>query len=308
MHTTITNELTICCTVMPLFTLFTLTLTMLFWGGTFISGRVLAESVSPASAAFLRFFIGSLCLLLLLYISKGSLALPAKRKWPPLFLLGLTGVFSYNVFFFTGLRYIEAGRASLIIAATPLVISLFAVAFLKESLTLKKFCGILISLLGAILVIGKGNPYALFQGSFGGGEKAILGCVLSWTAYSLIGRSVLSSLSPLISVCYSSIIGTLLLFPLALREGLLSNLSTLTIIDWMNLSYLGIFGTALGFSMYYRGIQEIGATRAGIFINLVPVFSILLSWLILKETIQPIVLLGGGLVLFGVSLTNRPKK
>ncbi len=292
---------------MPKLTIATLILTMLFWGGTFISGRMLAESVPPASAAFLRFSIGSLCLLLLLFISEGRLSLPPKEKWLALFLLGLTGVFSYNVFFFSGLRHIGAGRASLIIAATPLVITIFAVLFFREPLSWKRLFGILISFFGAILVISNGNPADLFHGGFGMGEKAILGCVLSWTAYSLIGRSVLSTLSPLVSVCYSSIIGTLLLFIPAVQEGLFDNLTTLTLSDWINLNYLGICGTALGFSLYYRGIQQIGATRAGVFINLVPVFSIILSWILLKESIQLVVLAGGGLVLLGVYLTNRRK-
>jgi drug/metabolite transporter (DMT)-like permease len=74
--------------------------------------------------------------------------------------------------------------------------------------------------------------------------------------------------------------------------------------SWVSLAYLGLGGTALGFSLYYIGIKKIGASRAGIFINLVPVFSILLSWFILGETIRPAVLAGGLLVLTGVTMAN----
>jgi drug/metabolite transporter (DMT)-like permease len=75
-------------------------------------------------------------------------------------------------------------------------------------------------------------------------------------------------------------------------------------IDWANLAYLGVCGTALGFFWYYRGIKKIGAMRAGVFINLVPLFALLLAWLLLDETIHPVVLGGGILVLTGVTLTN----
>jgi drug/metabolite transporter (DMT)-like permease len=292
---------------MPIFTYLSLTLTMLLWGGTFIAGRLLAGVVEPASAAFLRFLIASVAMVAVTRMVEGRLALPPPRMWLPLSLLGMTGVFAYNIFFFNGLHHISAGRASLIVAGTPLVITIFAAMFLRERLTRLKISGVLISLVGAVLVISNGHPGTLLTGGFGRGEQALLGCVLSWSAYSLIGRSVLRSLSPLTAVCYSSTIGTLLLAIPAAREGLFSHLATITLPAWTSLAYLGIGGTAMGFSLYYQGIKKIGASRAGIFINLVPVFSLLLSWLILGESIKPVVLAGGLLVLGGVTLANSQK-
>jgi drug/metabolite transporter (DMT)-like permease len=281
-----------------------LIVTMFFWGGTFIAGRMLAGSVQPASAAFLRFAIASVVLLVITRLAGGKLPRPSGKQWLLLALLGATGVFGYNIFFFTGLHSINAGRASLIIAGTPLVITLLATIFLGELLTPRRFCGILLSLAGAAVVISNGHPGIILTAGFGPGEMALLGCVASWAAYSLIGRMVLTALSPLAAVCYSSIIGTLLLCWPALQEGLLRKLPALSMTDWANLAYLGVCGTALGFFWYYRGIKKIGAMRAGVFINLVPLFALLLAWLLLDETIHPVVLGGGILVLTGVTLTN----
>jgi drug/metabolite transporter (DMT)-like permease len=294
---------------MPILTYCSLVLTMALWGGTFIAGRMLAGVVEPASAAFLRFFIASLAMLIVTRGLEGKLPLPRPGLWLPLILLGLTGVFAYNVFFFHGLQHISAGRASLIVAGTPLVITLFAAAFLRERLTPLKTCGVLLSLAGAIMVISNGHPGSLLVGGFGRGEQALVGCVLSWSAYSLIGRSVLRSLPPLAAVCYSSIIGTIFLAFPAAGEGLFfGDLPKISPLAWSSLVYLGLGGTALGFSLYYKGIRKIGASRAGIFINLVPVFALLLSWLILGESIKPSVLAGGCMVLTGVALANyRPR-
>lgn len=289
---------------MPLLTYLSLVLTTLFWGGTFIAGRALAGSLAPASSAFIRFAIATLALLLLTIIHEGRITWPPRQKWLPLVFLGLTGVFSYNVCFFTGLQYITAGRAALIIALNPLAISLVAFFFMREPLNYKQFIGILLSLAGAVFVISNGHPGDIFSGSFGKGEIALLGCVLSWVAYSLIGGTVLTVLSPLVSVFYSSLIGTVLLFPLAWQQGLFDSLATLNGMNWLGLFYLGLFGTALGFSMYYRAIKQIGATRSGVFINLVPLFAILLSWFILGESIKGIVIFGGIILLSGVSITN----
>ncbi len=281
---------------------------MLLWGGTFIAGRLLSGSVTPVDSAFLRFFIASLALLPVVIYTEKKLPIPPLNCWLPLLLLGMTGVFAYNVCFFYGLQHISAGRAALIIASTPLAITLFAAFFLGEKLTVLKSSGVLTCLTGAILVISNGHPGELFSGGFGPGEKALLGCVLSWTIYSLIGRQVLKTMSPLASVCYSSIIGTALLAVPALRQGVVIDMASISTIGWLSLAYLGVGGTALGFSLYYKAIQKIGAARTGIFINLVPVFSVLLSWLILGEAIKPIVIAGGILILTGVTLTNYNPK
>ena len=289
---------------MPIYTYATLVLTMLLWGGTFIGGRALATTVAPASAAFLRFTIATIALAFFTYLIDGKLSFPPRKQWLGLLLLGLTGVFSYNVLFFTGLQHIEAGRASLIIALNPLVITVFATLFLHEPLSCRQLCGVMLSLTGAVYVISNGNPGLLFSGSFGKGELAILGCVGSWATYSLIGRAVLSTLSPLASVFYSSLIGTLLLLWPAQQEGIFQKIFTMSLLDWAILLFLGFFATALGFSLYYRAIKNIGATRTGVFINLVPLFSIILSWFILGESVKPLVITGGIILLTGVVLTN----
>lgn len=289
-------------------TYFSLVLTMLFWGGTFIAGRSLAGSVPPATAAFIRFAIASGALLVLWRLIDGRLMLPPRRLLLPLFFLGLTGVFSYNMFFFTGLKHIEAGRAALIIALNPLAITLFATLLFKEPFSLRQLSGVITSLVGALFVISNGHPEIILSGGFGRGELTILGCVASWAAYSLIGRSVLKTLTPLCAVFYSSAIGCLLLLPAALREGPLAAVAGYRPVDMVSLLFLGLCGTAIGFSLYYQAIRKIGATRAGVFINLVPFFAILLSWCILDEAIKPAVLSGGLLVLAGVTLTNLPAR
>ena len=287
-------------------TYFLLVLTTFFWGGTFIAGRLLANQVPPLSASFLRFLIAIVTLRLILYIAKETPTRPTKWQLFTLSLLGLTGVFAYNYFFFTGLSHISAGRGALIIATTPLIITIFSTLIYKEPLTPIKISGILLSLTGAIFVISNGHPSAILHGSFGVGEFALMGCVLSWTLYTIIGRSILKTMSPLIAVYYSSIAGTILLIIPAIREGLPATFPQITLLSWGSLIYLGVFGTAIGFSWYYKGIRDIGPTRAGVFINLVPVFALMLSWLILSESLKPSVVLGGAMVLAGVFLANNP--
>ena len=286
----------------------TLILTTLFWGGTFIAGRVLADSVAPADAAFMRFVLAAVTLAVLTRMIDGRLRLPPRDQLVSLLLLGFTGVFCYNICFFSGLRYIEAGRASLIIALNPMAITVGAVVLFGERLSLLQCAGLLISLFGAFLVISNGNPAILISGGIGWGEIAILGCVISWAAYSLIGRNVLKSMSPLSAVFYSALFGALMLFPATLVGEAPLQIHTYSSADWISLLFLGILGTAAGFSLYYQAIRAIGSARSSVFINLVPLFSILLAWIFLGETINFSVLGGGIILMSGVYLTNKKAK
>ena len=282
-----------------------LLLTAIFWGGTFVAGRSLAQNVGPFSAAFFRFAVASILLAFITWKVEGKLAFLKKGQILPVFLLGLTGVFCYNVFFFKGLKLIEAGRAAIIIANNPIFIALFAAVFFKEKLNALKISGIIISVFGAIIAITRGDLLGFLQGNLGLGEFYIFLCVVSWVVFSLLGKAVMSGLSPLASVTYSSLTGTILLFLPAYREGL-ANCIYYSIYDWCNIFYLGFFGTVLGFVWFYEGIKQIGPTKAGLFINFVPISAILLAFLFLSEPLTISLLIGTLLVTTGVYLTNRP--
>ena len=284
-----------------------LLLMAVFWGGTFVAGRSLAQTVGPFSAAFFRFVIASIFLVFLLRRAEGRLIWPEKNQIIPVIFLGLTGALLYNFFFLKGLKMIEAGRASVIIANNPIFIALFSAYFFKERLNLVKVIGIIISVGGAIIVISRGQVFEVLQGGLGLGELYIFGCVASWVVFSLIGKAVMEDLSPLRSVAYSSIAGTFFLAAPALFEGGFSFLHY-SLLEWANIFYLGFFGTVLGFLWYYQGIQKIGPTRAGLFINFVPISAILLAFLFLGEPVTTSLLIGTVLVSSGVYLTNRPAK
>ncbi|MBW2516292.1 MAG: DMT family transporter, partial [Deltaproteobacteria bacterium] len=147
-----------------------LLLTAIFWGGTFVAGRSLVQHVGPYSAAFFRFALASLFLVFITWKVEGRLALLKKGQLLPVFLLGLTGVFFYNVFFFKGLKIIEAGRAAIIIANNPILIALLSAAIFKEKLNGVKATGIFVSVVGAILAISKGDLRVILHGNLGWGE------------------------------------------------------------------------------------------------------------------------------------------
>ncbi|MFJ2478674.1 DMT family transporter [Pseudomonas sp. NPDC087598] len=281
----------------------------MIWGGTFVAGRFLAGGLSPVFAASLRFLLASAALLGFLWIMRIPLARPTLRQWLQLTLLGFCGIFFYNLCFFYGLQYINASRASLIVALNPAMIGLASWALFKERLGRVKVAGIAICILGAGLVIVSRNPQLLATTPDAWiGDLLILGCVFGWGVYSLFSRSLNQTLGSVQTVTYSILIGTLMLWTLAALRGEVSwtALTELGTPQWSSLIYLGVFGSALAYIGYYEGIRKIGVTRSGVFIALNPLTAVIFGALLLGEQLTLAMCLGGVLILAGIYLCNKP--
>jgi drug/metabolite transporter (DMT)-like permease len=294
-----------------------LLLTMILWGGTFITGRLAVQTVSVFSAAFLRFAIASLLLLIIQHHQKtpknSSPPFPRglggsrlKKNTIGILLMGFTGIFAYNAFFLAGLQILPASRASLIVALNPIAIALASALLFKEPLSKLKITGILTSLVGVSIIISRGNPIDLLKTGIGLGDLFLFGCVASWVSYTLVGKKVLTHVSNLTATTYSCIAGCLMLLPIALHEGLLTNLTHASLTSLLSIAYMGIFGTVLAFLWYADGIRKLGASRTAIFTNLVPTSAVLMGAFGLGEPMTLAIALGGSLVITGVLLTNLP--
>ncbi|WP_285374124.1 EamA family transporter [Pseudomonas sp. lyk4-TYG-107] len=287
----------------------TLAAVTMIWGGTFVAGRFLAGSISPLFTASLRFLLASVALLGFLWIARIPLARPTPGQWLQLTLLGFFGIFLYNLCFFYGLQYINASRASLIVALNPAVIGLASWLLFKERLGRAKVAGIAICITGAGLVIVSRDPQLLAVTPDAWiGDLLIFGCVLSWGVYSLFSRGLNQSIGPLQTVTFSVLIGSAMLWALATLSGEVSGAALISIgtAQWLSLIYLGVFGSALAYIGYYDGIRKIGATRSGVFIALNPLTAVVLGALLLGEQLTLSMCLGGGLVLTGIYLCNKP--
>lgn len=235
----------------------------------------------------------------------------ANRPWPRisaqaaprLFAMGFFGVFVYNVCFFTGLRTVPAGRASLMAALQPSIVFLFSAIVWGERVTPVRVAGLCVSFTGALVVLSGGDPRRLFTSGFNSGDLLVLGCVLSWAAYTLLGRTVAGHMGAGAITAYSTWAGTALLVLLYFGQPAAATSWSLQAI--LATVFLGLFGTTLAFLLFLKGIGQIGASRASIFVNLVPVFGVMFSAAILGEMPGVSAVFGGALVIAGVRLLNR---
>ena len=281
---------------------------MAMWGGTWIAGRVIAQELSaPLAVAALRFVLSGLAVGAFMLLSEGRLPVPQSgRDWGLIWALGFFGIFLYGLCFFFGLQRIPAGRGALVVALNPAVIVITAWLIGKERMTTRKAIGSLIALAGCLTVIGNGDPLALFQGTVGLGEWLIVGCVMSWTAYTFIGWQASGRFSPLATTFYASLSGAVLLGLAALVQGDIDPAAWSWRV-WSGMGFLAIFGTAIAYTWFTDAVHRLGAGHASIFINLVPVFAVLQAAVLLDERLGLAVLAGGALVIAGVWLTSYQK-
>lgn len=279
---------------------------MFMWGGTWIAGRIVAQELpAPLAAPAIRFLLAGLVLAGYALATEGRIPCPqTSSEWGIVTGLAMTGIFIYALFFFYGLKHITAGRGALVVALTPVLAALTAWFFGQERMTPLKLLGIGIAMLGCLTVIGNGNPVALLQGEVGVGEWLILGCALCWTAYTFIGRRATRTLSPLAATLWASLLGALFIGLTALLQGG-TELADWSWRVWTSVIFLAIGGTALGFTWFADGVKRIGAARASVFVNLVPVFAVLQAAVLLDERLGLAVLGGGLLVIAGVWLTTH---
>jgi drug/metabolite transporter (DMT)-like permease len=275
------------------------------WGGTFVAGKIVVASLTPLMGSFARYVVACVALLVAAFVLEGGLPRLTAKQWAATFVLGLFGVFCYNLFFMGALARLPASRAALIIALNPAITIAISAFVLNERLSLRRWMGVLVALLGVGIVVSKGEITSFSSGGVGMGELFMFAAVTSWALYTIIGRKVLGGLSPLAATNYAALWGTLML-------GLVAAPSFDTLHPTQfdgrmiaSLAYLGVLGTAVAFVWYYMSVKKVGASTTSIFNNLVPVFGVAISVFVLGEELLVSMLVGGAVTIVGVLMVSR---
>jgi len=280
----------------------------ILWGGALVAGRVVSADLPPLTITWVRFALVSIMLLPVVRLREGRLPRPSRSDLLVLLMLSVTGVVMFNLFLFSGLRTVTAVRSSVILSLSPSVVALVMVTLFRERAGWNTVIGIIVAFVGAVVTITNGDPARVLAGGISIGDLFLLGCVLSWSAYTIIARYAMRNLASLTVLAYSSVIGTLLLTPVAARADVVTEFAAATLATWFSFAYL-VFGAAgLAYLMYYEGIREVGPNRAAVFINLEPVTAILLGVGLLGEGLSAPLLIGAALVILGLYLVNRPER
>ena len=251
--------------------------------------------------AFLRFLIALPFLVTFTFLrNRNAFKKQVLKDWKVFALLGLTGVTLQNLLQNVGLQFTTASNASLIIAMNPVFIALFDYFYAKEKATLRLILGVALAFFGIIFVIKplewSLHPMKVF------GDFLCLGSALSWAFYSVLGRKVLSKYGANKMTTYLMVFGTLFLLPgsfLFEKPVLLISVFALFM-----MLYLGVLCSGLAFLLWSRALQDVPATKAGVFLFFIPVVSVAIAQIVLLEPLDLFFVIGTFLVMVGVAVTE----
>jgi len=260
-----------------------ISLAMAIVGSSVVAGKLILSSFPIFLASEFRFVIAAFILVPLLLWKEKRIPIIKPKVLFILFLQALTGVFLFNIFMLYGLKFTTAIEAGVITSTLPAVIGVISFIFLKERLTMGKMTGITFAVIGVLLinVINEGTS----SGNSLLGNSLILGAVLTEALFITLGKSVSSKVTPLTISTMMSLFGLILFLPFAIHESSNFNFSTVGIMDWLNILYFGVIITVVAFLLMYQGLSKISASSAGILTSMLPLSTVILSFLILKEEI-----------------------
>lgn len=281
-------------------------LTALFWSGAFITGKLSAQQFPPFALTFFRFLFAFPIIFAILYWQQPTQWRPERRQWPPLIVLGAAGTFLYHGLFFYSLHHTTAVNSALIGAANPMATVLLASLFFKQRMRMRRLAGVILSFAGVLLTISGGDWRVLQSFQLNVGDISMLFAVISWAVYSLLSRRYMDTyaLSPLMVTAYTFLVCTIVSLPLMLWEHPELYIPASSVGGWLSILYMAIFASVLGYLFQLIAIQHIGASKASIFINLVPIFTMVQSVVFLHEALRPVILVSAAIIISGVYLVT----
>lgn len=274
--------------------------TTLFWAGNYVFGKYVLTEITPLWITFSRWLLALLFLFPIAYFLEKPKWQMVKKAWLALISMGVLGIIGYNMVLYSALEYTSSTNAALVSALNPAVIVLFSVFLLREKITRLQTLGIVVSLIGTLVVITQGNLSQILQKQYNKGDILMLAAVVVWTLYSIIGRR-LTTIPPITATAVSALFATLIMAPFAIAQGI--DVTKISPLALTGILYMAIFPSVLSFVFWNMSVRAIGISQAGIFLNLIPVFTAIISG-VLGVRITGTQVVGGSLVFMGVYLTT----
>ncbi|HKS61136.1 MAG TPA: DMT family transporter [Xanthobacteraceae bacterium] len=281
-----------------------LALASLCWSGNHLMGRAIAGHVPPMAITTLRWLLAAAIL--------APFAWPhLKRDWPTirahigvLAYLSLTGGALFGALQFVGLQLTTALNVSVMNSLGPVTIGAASAVMFRDRLTGGQFAGILVSLVGVLAIITQLDPGVLTHLSFNIGDVIILINMAIWGVYSASLRWR-PAIHPLSFMVMFSLISGVAMLPVWAWEHSTGYVLQPTLLTFAAIPFVTVFSTIAAFMFWARGVELIGANRAGVFLHLIPVYSALLTGVLLGEPLRSYHVVGFVLILLGVWCASR---
>ena len=275
---------------------------MLGWAGNTVAGRMSTGEISPMVVVFLRWFIISI--FLILFLNKKLILsfklISGKLVW--LCLMGSLGLTGFNALFYIAAQNTTAINLGIIQGIMPAIILVGSVIMFKEVVNITKVAGLIIAFFGVLVVVSQGDYERVILLSFNYGDIVMLSACFFYSGFTL-GLKNKPVIDPIVLMTYFSLSALIFSIPLLIIEyylGLIQVPATST--AWLTILYIAFVPSFLAQIFFIRGVELVGASKAGLFINFLPIFAAILGVLLLGERLFVYHLISLFIVLLGVYL------
>ncbi|MEM7256771.1 MAG: DMT family transporter [Pseudomonadota bacterium] len=276
----------------------------LFWGGNAVAGKLATLDWQPFTITCLRWFLTMVLLTPFAWPHMQREADLLKRSWPILFLLGAVGMALFNLFMYLSLNYTTAVNVSIEQATMPGMIMLANFILLSQRVSPLQIAGLLACVVGVLITATGGKPWTFFEQGLNRGDAIMLLACVFYVGYTF-GLRWKPVVHWLVFIWMIALGATTTSLPLMLWELQQQTFTMPSLRGWLVMAYVVLFPTVVSQIAYARGVELIGSNRAGLFINLVPIFGSLLAVLILGEQFHLYHALGLILVVGGIMFAEH---
>lgn len=285
-------------------TYFFLILCVLFWSGNFILGRYINEEIEPLELAFFRWFFVLIIVSPILILKFTHIYQSIKNNYFILLFLSALGISTYNTFVYIALTMTTSTNALIINSIVPILILVLSVFILKQKILTHQIIGILLSTLGVLFLVLKGDFANIFSLNFNNGDLTIIISALSWAFYSTFVKFRPKELNNYEFFATIVLLGFIILLPFYLYQGYTVERELYLLkSNYLIFLYISIFASCLSYYFWHFGIDHIGASKTGQFVHLMPLFGTILAYVFLEETLLYYHISGAFAIAFGIYLS-----
>jgi len=276
---------------------------LIIWSSSFVAIKVAYQTFPPITLGAARFVVATLILGVLTLLPGNRIRLE-KKDILTVVLSGLMGITLYAVLQNIAVQWTSASSATLIIASYPIITLILETIIYKTKLNAFKTIGILIAIVGVVIL-----AYVKAESRQ---ENELLGIVLlvvagiAWAFYNFLTKKVVNRYPPITLLFYQTLFGTIFMAPLALFER--GQWAAPTVMTFSMMLFLGVFCSVIAFFLYNLGLKKLPASSVISMLNLVPIFGVFFSYILLGESVSLRKFVGGAIIILGVMLSIRRTK
>ena len=276
---------------------------LILWSSSFVAIKYAYTTYPPITLAVVRFVVATLILGALSLLPQNRVKLEKKDIFT-VAICGLTGIMLYAVLQNIAMQWTSASSANLIIASYPIITLLLESAIYRIKLSPLKIIAILIAIVG-VVILSYVKADARVEGELLGILLLVIAGVV-WAVYNFMTKKVVNRYPPITLLFYTTLFGTIFMLPLALTER--AQWQAPTLLSFSMMMFLGVFCSVIAYLLYNHGLKTMTASAVTSMLNLMPIFGVFFSWLLLGEQVTLRMFIGGAIVIFGVMLSVRKSK